>query len=365
MDGIHPELKNRKIIHVDMDAFYASIEMREDPSLVSKPLGIGGDPNGRGVLCTANYVARGFGVKSAMPSRAAMKLCPDLVIRPPRFDLYKSVSRDIKAILGEFTDKIETIGLDEAYLDVTTKPETATSIAQQIRSKIKDRTQLTASAGVAPNKMLAKIASDLQKPDGITILKPHQIAEFIKNLPVTKIPGVGPVSAQRLKQLNILICSDIYKHRKLALYEAFGSRFSDWIWDRGMGIDKSEVSSNRIRKSISVEKTFAENMSDIQSIKNASSQLAKELSERLKLNNVSTSSISIKLKFIDFSQNTRALSPPFPIHSRLEIEKYTNHLLEKNGLKKPIRLLGIKASYLNDRSLTGDLVQPSLFEQKI
>ena len=186
----HPDLNKRKIIHIDMDAFYASVEMRDKPEYQDRPLAVGGEPKGRGVLCTSNYIARKFGVRSAMPSRKAVELCPDLVIVPPRFDLYKSISKEIREIFSEYTEKIEPLSLDEAYLDVSDCEQSATQIAMEIKQKIFARTKLTASAR-APNKLLAKIASDLRKPNGISVIKPHQVTTFMKTLPVGKYPELG------------------------------------------------------------------------------------------------------------------------------------------------------------------------------
>lgn len=358
---MHPDLSKKKIIHIDMDAFYASVEVRENPELKGRPLGVGGEPKGRGVLCTASYEARKYGVRSAMPSRRAVELCPDLVIVPPRFELYKEISKEIRSIFLEYTEKIEPLSLDEAYLDVTDSPLSATQIAMEIKQKIYTKTKLTASAGVAPNKMLAKIASDLRKPNGISIIKPHQVAAFVKKLPVSKIPGIGPVSQRKLKQFGINICEDIYKNRKLTLYENFGNRFADWLWERGLGIDKSEVSNNRDRKSISVENTFNTDITDSAAIQAELIKLAKDLHKRLEVNKLAASSVSIKIKYNDFTNITKSSAAPFPIFTLEDIEKHAINCLSKAEITKPVRLIGLKSSNLVEKSLTENMVQGSLF----
>ena len=216
----------RKIIHVDCDCFYAAIEMRDDPSLASRPLAVGGSADRRGVIATCNYEARAYGVRSAMSSRHALKLCPDLLIVKPRFEVYRSVSRDIHGIFRQFTDLIEPLSLDEAYLDVTAPASglaTATEVAQAIRAQIREETQLTASAGVAPNKFLAKIASDWKKPDGLFVIRPHQVFDFLTPLPVGCIPGVGKVAQQRLEALGVKTVGDLRTIDLAVLHEAFGS----------------------------------------------------------------------------------------------------------------------------------------------
>ena len=361
MAASHPDLNKRKIIHIDMDAFYASVEMRDKPEYQDRPLAVGGEPKGRGVLCTSNYIARKFGVRSAMPSRKAVELCPELVIVPPRFDLYKSISKEIREIFSEYTEKIEPLSLDEAYLDVSDCEQSATQIAMEIKQKIFARTKLTASAGVAPNKLLAKIASDLRKPNGISVIKPHQVTTFMKTLPVSKIPGVGPVSKRKLKDFGIETCEQIFKHRKLSLYETFGSRFSDWLWERGQGIDKTEVSNDRKRKSISVESTFSEDLSCEQSIERETLKLSKELFTRLTATQLAASSLSVKIRYKDFSVVSKGFSMPFPIFTLEDLEKNAKLCLQKINLESPIRLIGLKASNLVEKKLTGNLVQGSLF----
>jgi len=361
MKTIHPDLLKRKIIHIDMDAFYASVEMREHPEYRGRPLGVGGQPKGRGVLCTSNYEARKFGIHSAMSSKKAIQLCPDLIIVPPRFELYKSISQEIRNIFQYYTPLIEPVSLDEAYLDVSNCSESATSIASDIKEEIKKQTQLTASAGVAPNKMLAKIASDLQKPDGLTIIKPGQVQEFMQNLPVSKIPGVGPVSTRKLGQKDILRCSNIYQYRKLNLYQFFGKRFTDWLWDRGLGIDRSEVCNSGKRKSISVETTFDQDRDDSSAINMTLKNLSTDLSKRINNNKIVAGSISTKVKYRDFSVVSKTITPPFPIFRDEDILKYATICFKKLNSNSPIRLIGIKAASLMDKEETGNMVQGSLF----
>ena len=229
----------RKIIHVDCDCFYAAIEMRDDPRLADKPLAVGGSAERRGVIATCNYEARAYGVRSAMPSRQALQLCPDLLIVKPRMDAYKAVSQDIHGIFRDYTDLIEPLSLDEAYLDVSACSHfagSATRIADAIRRRVARELRITVSAGVAPNKFLAKIASDWQKPNGLFVITPAQVDEFVLALPVAKLHGVGKVTADKLGRLGIRTCSDLREFNKLALVKEFGS-FGERLWGLARGID--------------------------------------------------------------------------------------------------------------------------------
>ncbi len=245
----------RKIIHIDMDCFYAAIEMRDFPEIASMPVAVGGSPNQRGVISTCNYVARKFGVHSAMATANALRICPSLVIQPTRMDVYREESHHIRAIFAEYTHKIEPLSLDEAYLDVTGSHQhqgSASWIAEAIRERIYQTRNLTASAGIAPNKSLAKIASDWHKPNGQMVIPPERVEAFMQELPVRKLFGVGPVMEMRLKMLGIQTCGELQARSKVELIKHFGS-MGTRLYELSRGIDAREVISERVRKSISVE----------------------------------------------------------------------------------------------------------------
>jgi DNA polymerase-4 len=261
-----PAKSQRKIIHIDMDCFYAAIEIRDNPSLADKPVAVGGRAEERSVLCTCNYIARQFGVRSAMASAYALRLCPELIILPVNMNKYREASQEIIRIFQEYTSEIEPLSLDEAYLDVTDSPHcqgSATWIAKEIREKILARLQLTASAGVAPNKFLAKIASGWKKPNGLFVIRPHEIDNFVKELPVEELFGVGKVTAEKLHQQGLKTCSDLQKLSLPHLTQHFG-KMGQQLYDQCRGIDHRKVEPNRVRKSLSVERTFLHdiNMAD-------------------------------------------------------------------------------------------------------
>jgi len=254
----------RKIIHVDMDCFFAAVEMRDNPALRDIPIAIGGSRVQRGVISTANYPARKFGVRSAMPTAMALKLCPHLTLLPGRFEAYKEASHHIREIFSRYTSLIEPLSLDEAYLDVTDSLHchgSATLMAQEIRQTIFDELQLTASAGIAPVKFLAKIASDLNKPNGQYVITPDEVPAFIKTLPLGKIPGVGKVSAAKLENMGLRTCGDVQNSDLSMLLKRFG-KFGRVLWERSQGIDERNVNSERLRKSVGVERTLAEDIHD-------------------------------------------------------------------------------------------------------
>jgi len=252
---VNPQKKTRAIIHLDMDAFYASIEIRDQPSLKGKPVGVGGARDRRGVLTTCNYEARQFGVHSAMPTFMALQRCPQLIILPTRFDVYRKEAAVIREILFRFTPLVEPLSLDEAYLDVTDHPGAPSPLAQVIRGLIFRKTKLTASAGIGPNKLIAKIASDLKKPNGQFEVKPEQVPAFMKELPVRKLWGIGQVTEQKLDKLGIATCGDMQRLSRVALQEHFG-KFGIELYDLCRGIDDRPVEPDRERKSLSTEETF-------------------------------------------------------------------------------------------------------------
>lgn len=332
----------KKIIHIDMDCFYAAVEIKYNPDLKGKPLGIGGPPNTRSVLCTASYEARKFGVRSAMASSQAVRLCPQLILVPPHFDLYKAESRKVREILERFTNKIEPLSLDEAYLDVTNCEQfggSATLIAQEIRRLIFVELKLTASAGVAPNKFLAKVASDWKKPNGQFVIQPKDIANFIKDLPIEKIFGVGKVTAQKMYELGIKTCGDLQKYSVLELHHWFGSRAQE-LYDFARGEDNREVVTEWERKSLTVEETLDRDLKTLEECQRIIPDLYSEWRRRTEKGEHQNSikGLVVKLKFFDFKQTTHELSfDGFPT-----IEDF-NRLLEEawNRRKAPVRLIGL------------------------
>jgi DNA polymerase-4 len=345
----------RKIIHIDMDCFYAAVEMRDFPDLADKPIAVGGEQDRRGVLTTCNYQARRYGLRSAMPTHQAKKLCPQLILRPVRMAVYKEESKEIHKIFRQYTDVIEPLSLDEAYLDVSNCQEqqgSATWIAAAIRKQIFKQRGLTASAGIAPNKSLAKIASDWHKPNGQKVIQPSDIDAFMKDLSVRKLFGVGPKMADKLKALNVETCGQLQTLPLNELQMRFGKQ-GKLLYQLSRGIDHRPVESLRVRKSISVEQTFPK---DIHSLPELQSMMP-VLLERLKSRQQTASSplvqgVFVKIKFSDFKQTTVEKAG-----SQLSLELFTQLLAE--GLTrhlKPVRLLGLglrceKSGSQNSRQL--------------
>jgi DNA polymerase-4 len=338
-------MTTRKIIHIDMDAFYASVEIRDNPALKSHPVAVGGDPQGRGVIATANYKARKYGVRSAMPSWKAKQLCPDLLIIFPNFEKYKQESRAIHAIFREFTEIIEPLSLDEAYLDVSDAPffnGSATLIAKEIRKRIWEERRLTASAGVAPNKFLAKIACEWKKPNGLFIITPQEVEAFIKKLPIEKIYGIGHVAAKKLHSLDIYTCSELQQLDLVSLNEHFGSRA--WsLYELCRGVDSRPVMIEHIRKSLSVESTFLHDLQTLENCLEHVPALYQKLMiryEKIK-NHYHIKKPFIKIKFADFTTTT----VESVLYQQPSVESY--HALIKIGWerkKESVRLLGLGVS---------------------
>ena len=303
--GEHVE-RMRKIIHIDMDCFYAAIECRDDPSIADQPVGVGGGSR-RGVLTTCNYEARKYGCRSAMPVFKALELCPHLVLKPVRFDLYKRESRRIRKLFEHYTDLIEPLSLDEAYLDVSDQKRYATEVARMIQRDIRRETGLTASAGIAPNKMLAKIASDWRKPDGQFAILPQEVAAFMKPLPVRRIPGVGPRAEELFHQRGIKTCGELQKIAINELEDWLGPSRAMELYDRCRGRDDRPVETQRDRKSTSVERTFAENITTIDGCLQELPKLLEELGGDLaqEVQDRPFKKIFVKLKFANFQQTTR------------------------------------------------------------
>lgn len=345
--------KTRKIIHIDMDCFYAAVEMRENPSLKGKPVAVGGRPNQRGVLTTCNYEARKFGLHSAMPTATALKQCPNLVLLPVNMSLYKSVSQQIHQIFQRYTQIIEPLSLDEAYLDVTDCEQhsgSATWIAQNIRQAIWDELHLTASAGVAPLKFLAKIASDQNKPNGQFVITPEEVQDFVKNLPLKKIPGVGKVTQEKLAQMGLHTCHDVQQSSQAMIYQEFG-KFGQRLWDYCHGIDLREVEVNRPRKSLAVENTLLQDISTLEAAEQIMDELFHKLIFRIQRNWADMplqefKKLGIKLKFDDFNQTTIERTT-----DGLAFERFIEllHQVWARRGERNIRLIGLSVHFPNKK----------------
>ena len=297
----------RKILHSDADCFYAAVEMRDNPALQGIPIAVGGSASRRGVVATCNYEARAFGIHSAMPTAHALRLCPHLTLVKGRMDVYRGVSRQIFDIYRDYTDLVEPLSLDEAYLDVSQCPQfegSATRIAEAIRERVRDEVGLTVSIGAAPNKFLAKIASDWRKPDGLFVIPPHRVAEFVQQLPVDKLHGVGQRTAERLHAQGLYTCADVLTWSKPDLTRHFG-RFGLRLHDLARGDDDRPVKVSRIRKSISTENTFAEDLPDLAACEAALPTLLDDLTRRFaRLEGYRITGCLVKVKFADFTQTT-------------------------------------------------------------
>lgn len=330
----------RKIIHVDMDCFYAAVELRDNPALKGKPIAVGGLPNKRSVLATCNYEARRYGLHSGMPTAHAVRFCPQLILLPVNMALYQKVSKQIRQIFYEYTDVIEPLSLDEAFLDVTGQQHcwgSATWMAEEIRQKIFKRYRLTASAGVAPNKFLAKVASDWNKPNGLFVVTPEEVTEFVKQLPVDKIFGVGKVTAKKLHAVGIKKCGDIQHYEKEELIQRFGN-FGDRLYQLSRGEDNRPVEARRIRKSLSVETTYDRDLPTLSACFETLDALHQDLMRRLmRREHPPIRKQFIKIKFFDFTHTTAeclSLEPDRDIYKMLIHKGFERH-------KKPVRLLGL------------------------
>ncbi|GAB7554340.1 DNA polymerase IV [Novosphingobium sp. 11B] len=341
----------RKIIHVDMDAFYASVEQRDDPSIRGLPVAVGGS-SGRGVVAAASYEARKFGVRSAMPSARAVRLCPDLVFRKPRFEVYREVSQQIRAIFLDYTPHVEPLSLDEAYLDVTADLKgigSATRIAQDIRRRIKADTQLTASAGVSYNKFLAKLASDQNKPDGLCVIRPGEGAQFVARLPVRRFHGVGPRGAEKMARLGIETGADLAGKDLAFLRANFGS-FAEYLFRAARGVDLRQVRADRPRKSVGGERTFFENIEDPVALRETMDHIVDTVWERIERSGARGRTVTMKLRYADFQTLTRARSLHHFVADKAEFSAIGHALLEDHlPLPQPIRLMGLTLSALEQR----------------
>ncbi|MES2275676.1 MAG: DNA polymerase IV [Bacteroidota bacterium] len=344
----NPDTGHRKIIHIDMDAFYASVEQRDNPELRGKPLVVGGLPEGRGgVVATASYEARKFGVRSAMPSKRALQLCPQAIFIRPRFEAYKEVSRKIREIFQRYTDLIEPLSLDEAYLDVTTDKlgiGSAIDIAKQIKQAIKDELNLTASAGVSINKFVAKIASDINKPDGLKFIGPSGIETFMEALPVEKFYGVGKVTAEKMKKMGLHFGADLKKLSEDEMSRHFG-KAGRFYYQIVRGIDDRPVQPHRETKSLGAEDTFAYDLTEVEEMNTELDKIAITVAQRLKHYQLQGRTITLKVKYSDFRQITRNQSFAKAVDDLETIASTAKNLLLASGVDEvKIRLLGISLS---------------------
>ncbi len=335
----------RKIIHIDMDAFFASVEQRDNPELRGKPVAVGGS-SGRGVVAAASYEARVFGVRSAMPSVTAKRRCPGLIFVRARFDIYRAVSNQIRAIFRDYTNLVEPLSLDEAYLDVTacTKHPTATAIAEEIRSRIREATGLTASAGVSYNKFLAKIASDQNKPDGICVVTPQQGPGFVAKLPVKRFHGIGPKTNEKMKRLGIETGADLRAQSFEFLQDNFG-KSARYYYRASRGIDDRQVKPHRIRKSLGAERTYDDNLHDREAMCEKLAEIADTVWERAEKGESFGRTVTLKLRYADFETPTRARSLDRRVASRKELLAIGCDLLDTLiPDERGVRLLGLTMS---------------------
>lgn len=341
----------RKIVHVDMDAFYASVEQRDNPELRGVPVAVG-SPAARGVVAAASYEARKFGVHSAMPSVTAQRKCPELIFVKPRFDVYKAVSLQIRAIFAEYTPVIEPLSLDEAYLDVTENlkgMEIATEIAEEIRARIKTATGLNASAGISYNKFLAKMASDLNKPNGQAVITPKNGPAFVEQLPIKKFHGVGPATAEKMHRLGIETGADLKEKTLDFLVEHFG-KSGPYFYGIARGIDNRQVRPDRVRKSIGAEDTFSQDIHTYEPAREGLQSLIEKVWGYCEANEIGAKTVTLKIKYADFSQITRSKTVPVPLPAIANLEEVIELLLVPIfPPRKGIRLLGVSLSSLERR----------------
>ncbi len=328
-----------------MDAFYASVEQRDDPRLRGKPVAVGGQPASRGVVAAASYEARAFGVRSAMPMARAVRLCPQLEIVPPDFERYRAVSGQVMAILRSCTALVEPLSLDEAYLDVTENAwgePLGVTVARRLKALIFEQTALTASAGVAPNKFLAKIASGWRKPDGLTVIAPARVEAFLQDLPVDALWGVGPVTAKKLRQIGVNKLIEVRSADRALLHDAVGS-LADWLVQLSHGEDPRPVEPDRPSKSASSESTYAQDLTDLETIRAEIERMARENADWLSRRGIEARSVSIKVRYAGFATVTRSHTLSLPTRDADVIASWALALLERTEAgKRPVRLLGAK-----------------------
>ncbi len=338
----------RRILHIDMDAFFSSVEQKRHPELVGKPVVVGGegDPTKRGVVSTASYEARKFGIHSAMPLRTAYKLCPEAVFLPVDYEEYSRASEKVKAILREISPMVEDVGIDEAFLDISSIDRSSEEIAREIKNRIKNETGLACSIGIAPNKLLAKMASDMQKPDGLTILTEADIGSRIWSLSVRKLWGIGPKTEAYLKEMGIQTIGDLASLSLERLTEEFGRSYGSYLYEASRGIDESSLVTHWEPKSISRETTFQRDVDNWQVIAKTLAELTKEVVINMKEEDYQGRTVTLKIRFNDFKTYTRAKTLSGHTDSEEEVRKAVFDCLRRVELKKKVRLIGVRVSYL-------------------
>lgn len=347
-DPTHPSLLRRKIIHFDMDAFYASVEMRDDPALRGKPVVVGGPPNSRAVVTTASYEARKFGIRSAMPCSQARRLCPQAIFVPPDFAKYSAASQQIRDVFHRYTRLVEPLSLDEAYLDVTDNERGlfATKIARLIQQEIFDTLRLTGSAGVAPNKLLAKIASDMRKPHGLTVVLPEHAQTFMGPLPLRKIHGIGPVTEKRLGEAGLHRCEDVWPYNLDQLTARVGS-MAAWLYDGSRGLDDRPVQTDWVRKSLGREETFAADIMDVERLASELAGIVANVSADLRDEGLKGRTVTLKVRYGDFKRITRSCTLADVTDDEGVIGAVAARLLlATDAGRRKIRLLGVSLSNL-------------------
>jgi DNA polymerase-4 len=352
----------RRILHCDMDCFYAAVHTRDDPSLEGKPVVVGGDPSGRGVVAAANYEARKYGIHSAMPAAQARRRCPDTIFLRPDFSRYREESQLIFDIYRRYTPIIQPLSLDEAFLDVSEDLGafgSATELAKDIRRRVREERGLTVSIGVAPNKLVAKIASDFDKPDGLTVVRPTEVEAFLAPLPVRRLYGIGPAAERSLHEMGITTIAEL---RELSI-DLLIARFGSWgrvLWERVRGIDDRPVHTHRERKSLSTERTFPENIRSLEEIDRLLDAMAAEVARGLEKRRLAASTITVKARYPDFTTPTRSHTLPVPTADAATIAAAAHELIRRTeAAKRSVRLLGVGASNL----VPGELGQMGLFEE--
>lgn len=349
------DIPQRKIIHIDMDAFYASVEQMDNPELVGKPVAVGGGSE-RGVVAAASYEAREFGVRSAMSGILARQKCPELIFVKPRFDRYKEISNQIRNIFFEYSDLVEPLSLDEAFIDVTENKKgnpSAGNIAKEIRQRIFDEVGLRASAGISINKFTAKIASDINKPNGQKTIKPNEVIPFLEDLPIEKFFGVGKVTAKKMNRLGITKGADLKTKDLNFLILHFG-KSGKHFYDIVRGIQHTEVQPNRIRKSIAAENTFTEDIINEDEIIERLSSIADEIERRMKKSNVKGKTITVKIKYNDFTLQTRSKTLVDYVNKKRVFFTTIVALINQEKIQRPVRLLGISLSNLDTMEMMGN-----------
>ncbi|MGF1459000.1 MAG: DNA polymerase IV [Leptolyngbyaceae cyanobacterium] len=353
----------RKIIHVDMDAFYASVEQRDEPAYRGQPIVVGGTPEQRGAVATASYEARQFGIRSAMPARVARQRCPHVIFVKPRFEVYRAVSQQVRAIFAQYTDLVEPLSLDEAYLDVTQNlvgERSAIAIAQAIRRDIYTTTQLTASAGVSINKFLAKIASGMDKPNGLYVIRPEEAEAFVATLPIDKFHGIGRVTAAKMHNLGIHTGADLKRWAESDLVAKFG-KVGRFYYRVARGQDHRLVNPHRIRKSIGAEKSFAPDLETISAMEAALKQVAHRVGQRVQEQQRGGHTLTLKIKYSSYQQVTRSHTQAIPIRAPAEILSWGQTMLHQHiDPHKKVRLLGLALSNLEPLSSEVEFVQLTL-----